>query len=402
MMTTVPAVAHLDHSVEPGGGELALRRLLETGPAWDAMTFVPPSSTGAGTYASLGDAVRVVGVRQPAGVIGASAGARALMLARVALQAAALRVAPEFRRCDVVHTNTSRAALIGLLATVGSRKRLVVHLRDAVDEAALGGLPARALRAALSRAHGVIANSDYTLESARRWIRPDAAVAVIPSPIGIDRRRPVAPLRPTVRTIGMLARLAPWKGQAELVRAFAAACPAGTGSSSGGTVRLQLAGAAAFAEAGFERELRALIDELGIADRVDLLGHVDDVWPLLDDWDVCVHASTRAEPLGQNVLQYLAAARPLVATAAGGPLELVDDGETGLLVEPGDVGALAAALRRLVDEPGLREQLHRTVAAWRPVPPDSAVARAHAELFARVAAPSPAQADVRAARMAAS
>lgn len=394
-MTALPTVAHLDHSVEPGGGELALRRLLETGPAWDATVFVPRSPAGAGAYASLGDAVRVVGARQPAGAIGGSPAARAGMLARVALQAAALRFARDFRRCDVVHANTSRAALIGLLATVGSRRRLVVHLRDAVDDAALGGAATRALRAALGRADGVIANSGYTLEAARRWIRPGAAVAVIPSPIGLDGHRPIAPLRPAVRTIGMLARLAPWKGQAELVRAFAAAFP-------DGDVRLQLAGSAAFAEAAFERRLRALIDKLGVADRVDLLGHVDDVWPLLDDWDVCVHASTRAEPLGQNVLQYLAAARPLVATAAGGPLELVDDGETGLLVAPGDVGALAAALRRLVDEPGLRERLHRTVAAWRPVRSDAAVARAHAELFARVAAARPAQREARAVRMAAS
>lgn len=394
-MSALPSVAHLDHSVEPGGGELALRRLLETGPAWDATVFVPPSPAGAGVYASLGDIVRVIGARQSAGAIVGSPVARAGILARVALQAVALRADPEFRRCDVVHANTSRAALIGLLATAGSRRRLVVHLRDAVDDAALGGLAARALRAALHRADGVIANSGYTLDSASRWIRPGAAVAVIPSPIGIDRDRPVVPPRPAVRTIGMLARLAPWKGQAELVRAFAAAFPAGG-------VRLQLAGSAAFAEAAFERELRALIDRLGIADRVDLLGHVDDVWPLLDDWDVCVHASTRAEPLGQNVLQYLAAARPLVATAAGGPLELVDDGETGILVAPGDVDALAAALRRLADEPGLRDRLHRTIAAWRPVPPDAAVARAHAELFARVAAPRPAQAEARAARMAAS
>ncbi|WP_144060999.1 glycosyltransferase [Agrococcus pavilionensis] len=391
----MPAVAHLEHSVEPGGAELALLRLLETGPAWDAAVFVPRSPAGAGAFAPLGELVHVLGVRQPAGAIGGSRRARAGMLARVALHAAALRVTRSFRRCDVVHANTSRAALIGLLATTGSRRRLVVHLRDAVDEAAMGRFAALALRAALRRADGVIANSGFTLDSARPWIRPGAAVAVIPSPIGIDGARPVTPPRAAVTTVGMLARLAPWKGQAQLVRAFAEAFPTGD-------VRLQLAGSAAFGEAPFERELRALIDELGIADRVDLLGHVDDVWPLLDGWDVCVHASTRAEPLGQNVLQYLAAARPLVATAAGGPLELVDDGETGLLVAPGDVGALAAALRRLADEPGLRERLHRTAAAWRPVPPDTAIARAHAELFARVAAPRPAQAEARAARMAAS
>ncbi|WP_306232114.1 glycosyltransferase [Agrococcus beijingensis] len=381
-------VAHVDHTVEPGGAEIALRRLLEAEHGWQGTVFVPPSAAGLGEYASLGatlapgavQVVQVLGVPQRAGATTASARARLAMLAAGIAQAAALRRSPAFRRSDIVHANTSRAALIGLLATVGSRRRLVVHLRDAVDAAALGSVAVRALRLALRRADGVIANSRFTLESARPWIRDGATVAVIPSPTGFDGSRPPAPPRDAVRTVGILGRLAPWKGQAQLLRAFAEAFP-------DGDVRLQLAGSAAFGEEAYERQLTSLAAELGIADRVDLLGQVRDIWPLLDEWDVCVHASTRPEPLGQSVLQYLAAARPTIAARAGGPLEWIDDGQTGLLTAMGDVGELAGALRRLADEPALRQQLHGNLVQQRPVRPDAEIARAHAELFAAVAGP---------------
>ncbi len=372
-------VAHIDHTVEAGGAELALRRLLDGDPAWHARVFVPPSDRGMGEYAALrAGTVRVVGVPQRAGAAAATPGAMLGMLAGVLVHSVALRLSRDFRRSDVVHANTSRAALIGALATAGSRRRLVVHLRDAVDTNAIGRQGARAMRFALRQADGVIANSRYTLDSAAPWIRDGTPVTVIPSPTGHDGGRAPAALRDDVRTVGILARLAPWKGQTEVIRAFAQAFPESD-------VRLQITGSAAFGEAAYERDLRRLVAQLGLADRVDFLGHVSDIWPLVEGWDVCVHASTRPEPLGQNVLQYLAAARPTIVAAAGGPLEWVEDGETGLVVEMGDVDGLARAMRRLAEEPGLRRRLHRTLVERRPVRPDAEIVREHAAFFSRLA-----------------
>ena len=72
-----------------------------------------------------------------------------------------------------------------------------------------------------------------------------------------------------------------------------------------------------------------------------------DVPRLLDTWDVAVQFSTRPEPLGQNVLQYLAAGCAVVVADEGGPAEWIEDGVNGLRVTPRDVGALAEALRAL-------------------------------------------------------
>jgi glycosyltransferase involved in cell wall biosynthesis len=68
-----------------------------------------------------------------------------------------------------------------------------------------------------------------------------------------------------------------------------------------------------------------------------------------------VHSSTVPEPFGQVVIEGMAAGLPVLAAGAGGPAEVVRHDEDGLLYPPGDVGALAAALRRLAaDEPARR------------------------------------------------
>jgi type III pantothenate kinase len=65
--------------------------------------------------------------------------------------------------------------------------------------------------------------------------------------------------------------------------------------------------------------------------------------------DVLVHTPVRLEPLGMVVLEAMAAAKPVVAPAAGGPLQTVDPGITGLLVPPGDHRATAHAIKRILD-----------------------------------------------------
>ena len=72
--------------------------------------------------------------------------------------------------------------------------------------------------------------------------------------------------------------------------------------------------------------------------------------------DVFVHTGP-FETFGQTIQEASASGLPVVAPASGGPLNLVDDGETGYLVPPGDRDALSAAVRKLTDDPALRAQL---------------------------------------------
>lgn len=96
--------------------------------------------------------------------------------------------------------------------------------------------------------------------------------------------------------------------------------------------------------------LETLARELGVADRVTFLGWRRDVGALLAACDVFV-CSSRHEPLGNIVLEAWSAARPVVAAAAQGPSELIEENETGILVPPEDSEALAKAVGALLADP---------------------------------------------------
>ena len=87
-----------------------------------------------------------------------------------------------------------------------------------------------------------------------------------------------------------------------------------------------------------------------------LLGFRSDVAALMAACDIFVLPAP-AEPFGLVLIEAMAMGKPVIAAAAGGPLEIVADGETGLLFEPGDAASLAAAMRRLLENPDLRQRM---------------------------------------------
>jgi type III pantothenate kinase len=108
------------------------------------------------------------------------------------------------------------------------------------------------------------------------------------------------------------------------------------------------------------RRLAALADELGVADRVILLGSVnhDAVPPVIRSADAVV-TTPWYEPFGIVPLEAMSCARPVIGSAVGGLLDSVADGETGLLVPPRDPAAVADAARRLLGDQTLRRRLGR-------------------------------------------
>jgi len=144
-------------------------------------------------------------------------------------------------------------------------------------------------------------------------------------------------------TIGAVGRLAPQKGFDVLLRALADIPGA----------RLVIVGD------GPERaELEALAQRLGVADRTSFVGWIDEPRSLLSSFDVLALPS-RNEGFPLTVLEALLAEVPVVATDVGSVREAVVPGETGVLVEPEDVDALAAALRALLADPQERQRLGR-------------------------------------------
>jgi glycosyltransferase involved in cell wall biosynthesis len=108
-------------------------------------------------------------------------------------------------------------------------------------------------------------------------------------------------------------------------------------------------------------ELEAQLRQANALDSVEFAGEVDQA--ALGDWyrgaDICVVPSLLYESFSYTCAQAMAWYKPVVATRIGGIPETVEDGVTGSIVEPGDVGQLADALVRLAQDAGLRAAMGR-------------------------------------------
>jgi len=270
-----------------------------------------------------------------------------------------LRLARRLARVhpDLVHTNTLKAALYGGMAARLAGIPCVWHIRDRIAPDYLPSFAVNLVRVtAKLLPTAIIANSEATLETVApsRAFRNRAGygheAVVIPSPVLLSPARPALKRSSAGFRVAMVGRLAPWKGQNIFLQAFAKAFPDGEEVAV-------LVGSALFGEDGYERQLRELVRDLGIAERVEFRGFRSDVVEELSCVDALVHASIIPEPFGQVILDGMAAGLPVVAARAGGPMEILTDGKTGLLYPPGDVDALASLLRRLADDVELRSRL---------------------------------------------
>jgi len=121
-------------------------------------------------------------------------------------------------------------------------------------------------------------------------------------------------------------------------------------------VRMLVVGETAPSESAYLSQLTQLADRLDVADRVIFTGLRSDVPAVLAAADVSVMPSLN-EALSNVLLESMAAGAPTVATRVGGTPEAIVDGETGLLVPPGDTRALAVAIGRLLADRSLAARL---------------------------------------------
>jgi glycosyltransferase involved in cell wall biosynthesis len=325
-------IAHLVGSGDVAGGQLVALRLARAArEAGHEVLFVAPDE---GAFTEL---VRAEGID-----------VRLLPAASAVDVRAAVRLARVLRseRVDVLHTHVHFSAnVIGRVGGTLARARVIGHMH--VENAFRADPRGRRLQMLLDNATArlctwLVAVSDATAAALIAQGYPRARLVTIHNGIEPVPRAEPADLGtpPGAPVLGHVGRLCDVKGQRELIGALA---------------RLRHAGAVAVLvgkdlEAGgaFEAALREEADPLG--DRVRFAGYRDDVPAVLAAVDVFVLPSW-IEGLPLVVLEAMAQARPVVASDVGGTGELVLDGQTGLLVPPRDVAALAAALDALLDDP---------------------------------------------------
>jgi glycosyltransferase involved in cell wall biosynthesis len=252
---------------------------------------------------------------------------------------------------DVLHAHMPRASVPGTIIGRAARVPVIVSHEHGWSFA---GKPVRRF---LDR--NVVARGSDVLLAVSDWDRRNIAevervpldrVRVLPNGIlpvpaeGHDLRAELA-IPAATRLVGAVGMLRPEKGYGDLVNAIALL------KHDSVAVRCAIAG-----DGPEEGTLRGLIASLGLTDDVLLLGRRTDITDVIASLDVAVLSSAHeGSPLA--VIEYMAGAVPIVATAVGGVPELVQDGVHALLVEPGNPGALAAALRRLLEDRELAARL---------------------------------------------
>jgi glycosyltransferase involved in cell wall biosynthesis len=345
-------VVFVDHCAKLSGGELALLRLLDGSTSIEPHVIVGEDGPLVQYLRDAGVSTEVVSL--PGGLADLSRvelhSISGLLRGATATAKYVAKLTRRLRRLhpDLVHTNSLKSGLYGSLAARAAGIPVVWHLRDRLSEDSYPRSQAVVLRQCVRRmADAVIANSTATAELLNAGSAP---VWVIPSPVDIT---------PTTKSedgrfiVGMVGRLAPWKGQhvfLDAMKHIRKKCP---------TVRARIVGEPLFGEQKYSESLRRQANELGIADIVDFLGFRHNMAEELAQLTVAVHASIIPEPFGQTVVESMACGVPIVASNAGGPAEVVTNGVDGILVPPGDANLLADAVAQLLEDLDLRVRLGR-------------------------------------------
>jgi glycosyltransferase involved in cell wall biosynthesis len=265
------------------------------------------------------------------------------------------------RGARILHVHGYAAADFGRLAARAAGARLVLHEHFA--DPRMPAYQALADRILRGRTDGAIAVSRSTRDFLvnERFV-PEERVRIIWNGAPLDEFAP-APrerARQVRRSLGIpeealvfgtIGRLSAQKGHRFLLDAAARVLPAFAGA------RVLIVG-----DGDLRDELGRQANALGVADRVVFAGHRTDVPDLLGALDVfCISSLYEGTPLA--LFEAMASGRAIVSTAVDGCREVLEEGQTALLVPPADAPALARGLERVLGDPGLREALGRQALA---------------------------------------
>ena len=335
-------ILYVDHATALGGAERSLLALLQR---LDRTRFRPLLAANPGPLAdaATNQQVPVFTVRMSR--------LRGQLGAMLDLWRGARALADVIRRerVAIVHSNVMRASFYAALASKLTHCSFVWHVRDIHAE----GWYVRLM--------GYLA--DRTIAISRAVARPlrDSHAEVIYNGLDLDEYDPYSidgvafrgelGVRGDTLLVGIVGRVRPWKGQRVFLEA------ASQVAERVSRIHLLIVGDTIFqAKEDYLGQLKRLAQDHGIADSVTFTGHRSDVAQILAALDILVHCS-EAEPFGRVLIEGMSMAKPVVAFADGAVPEIVVDGETGLLVPPGDVAALAAGIEHLLQNEPVRRAM---------------------------------------------
>jgi D-inositol-3-phosphate glycosyltransferase len=280
---------------------------------------------------------------------------------------------------DLIHSHywLSGEAALALRRSLGAPVVHMFHTLGAVKNRVARGAEERETnqrvaieRKLMDQADTIVAATALDRDQMVEHYGADAGrIAVVPCGVDLARFQPgdIAAARealdlpsPPHRLLLLVGRIEPLKGIESLIRAVALLADRRPAWRDGLTA-LIVGGSGEGDRAAWnaeQRRLDALRRDLGVADEVRFLGaRLQEQLPLLYAAADVVTMPSHYESFGMAALEGLACGRPVVATAAGGPALIVEDGVSGLVVPPGDAAALAERVERLLTDDALRADM---------------------------------------------
>jgi glycosyltransferase involved in cell wall biosynthesis len=349
-----PRILFVDQTGELGGAELCLADLaikLRN----RASVFLFEGGPFEELLKENGVNVRLANQAAPKASVHKQSRLYSYVLALPALTSLILDLARSAKGFDLLYANTAKALIVTAIAGLIWRKPFLFHLHDMIDAAHFSRLNRRLLVTAANFATGIVANSEATATAYRRAGGRNRNLMVIPNGFRLELFREngselqLAITNKGKSVVGMFGRITSWKGQKVLIRALAQVPD----------VTAVFVGAPLFTDEdrNYQEELVVQAKELGVADRVQFVGFQRNILPYLKAVDLVVHCSISPEPFGRVIVEALLAGKPVIATRGGAPAEIIEDGVTGVLVNPGESGELAAAIRSLLADPVRASQM---------------------------------------------
>jgi len=151
--------------------------------------------------------------------------------------------------------------------------------------------------------------------------------------------------------VGIIARMTPLKGHLHFMKAMAKAARAIP------DLKIWVVGSAPPSKEAYKEQVEVLTKRLGLWNCTEFLGTQRDIAAILSHLDLLVMATTTHEAFGRVVIEAQASGVPVVATAVGGVVDIIEDGKNGLLVPPADADRMADAAVRVFKDPAFARQL---------------------------------------------
>lgn len=182
---------------------------------------------------------------------------------------------------------------------------------------------------------------------------PHERIRLIPRSVAVEKFKFIDPAKKRRKefNVGIIGRLTPIKGHLDFIKAMHKA------SRSIQDLKIWIVGDAPTSKEGYKEQVKVLTRRLGLWHCTEFLGSQKDIPEILSHLDLLVLATTTQEAFGRVIIEAQAAGVPVVATAVGGVVDIIEDGKTGLLVPPGDPQSIAAAAIKIFQDRALASSL---------------------------------------------